>query len=75
MSAMIRPCWNMNMNCGRAIRMVNGNSSCCRPLQGNLDLHREIERPRERERERDWAIGFILQYLKCYGLQAFKKVA
>ena len=26
-----------------------GNSSCCRPLQGDLDLHRERERLRERE--------------------------
>ena len=26
--------------CGK-VRMVNGNSSCCRPLQGDLDLYRE----------------------------------
>ena len=28
----------MNINSGR-VRMLNGNSSCCRPLQGDLDLH------------------------------------
>ena len=35
----------MNMNCGK-VRMVNWNSSCCRPLQGDLNLHRERERER-----------------------------
>ena len=33
------------MNCGK-VRMVNCNSSCCKPLQGDLNL-------RERERERE----------------------
>jgi len=27
-----------------------GNSSCCKPLQGDLDLHRERERLKGRER-------------------------
>ena len=39
----------MNMNCGK-VRMMNENSSCCRLLQEDLDLHKERERERERER-------------------------
>ena len=34
--------------CGK-VRMVNGNSNCCRPFQGDLDLHRERERLLERD--------------------------
>ena len=40
----------MNMNCGK-VRMMNENSSCCRLLQEDLDLHKERERERERERD------------------------
>ena len=39
----------MNMNSGR-VRMLNGNSSCCRSLQGDLDLH--IKRLRV-----EWILG------------------
>ena len=41
----------MNMNYGK-VRMVNCNSSCCRPLQGDL-------RERERDALSNW---FILQW-------------
>ena len=58
------------MNYGK-IRIVNGNSSCCRPLQGDLDLHRERDRLRERDTLKNW---FILHYPKCYGLQIFIQV-
>lgn len=37
----------MNINCGK-VRIMNWNSSCCKPLQGDLYLHKEREIKRER---------------------------